>query len=472
MTSPVVVVGDALLDRDVEGSVERLAPDAPVPVLDERVATARPGGAGLAAALLATDGREVVLVSALGNDAPGRELSRLLSETGVEVVDLGLDGPTPQKVRLCCRGRPLLRLDRGGPGGQPGPISPAARGAIGSARALLVSDYGRGMAREPSVRSVVSSLLGREGRRVPVVWDPHPRGEPPVEGVGVATPNLAELESTGRAGTVARGDAAELEPTMATAARRARRLRDAWRTVAVAVTLGAAGALLVDGDDAPLVVPAEPLPGSPDACGAGDRFATTMVGALADGALPSEAVVAAVHAATNFVAAGAVSGFLLERRSPAEGPGSDAESVVRSVRARGGTVVATGGCFDLLHAGHVALLRAARRLGDCLVVCLNSDRSVRRLKGPGRPLVPESDRAAVLLALDCVDAVTLFDGDTPDAALDRLRPDLFAKGGDYSGRLLPESATVERWGGQAVVLPYLAGRSTTELVSKALGAQR
>jgi rfaE bifunctional protein nucleotidyltransferase chain/domain len=129
-------------------------------------------------------------------------------------------------------------------------------------------------------------------------------------------------------------------------------------------------------------------------------------------------------------------------------------------------VVATGGCFDVLHAGHVRLLAEARSLGDCLVVCLNSDASVRRLKGPGRPRSSQSDRAAVLLALSSVDAVAVFDEDTPAEVLDRLRPDVWVKGGDYAGTELPEAGVLARWGGQAVVLPYLAGRSTTRLLQE------
>jgi D-beta-D-heptose 7-phosphate kinase / D-beta-D-heptose 1-phosphate adenosyltransferase len=130
-------------------------------------------------------------------------------------------------------------------------------------------------------------------------------------------------------------------------------------------------------------------------------------------------------------------------------------------------VVATGGCFDLLHAGHVATLRAARDLGDCLVVCLNSDASVRRLKGPGRPLVPASDRARVLAALEYVDEVVVFDEDTPVEVLRRIRPDVWAKGGDYALTDLEEATVLEEWGGQAVVLPYLQGRSTTQMVASA-----
>jgi D-beta-D-heptose 7-phosphate kinase/D-beta-D-heptose 1-phosphate adenosyltransferase len=130
-------------------------------------------------------------------------------------------------------------------------------------------------------------------------------------------------------------------------------------------------------------------------------------------------------------------------------------------------VVATGGCFDLLHPGHVRTLQAARALGDCLVVCLNSDDSVRRLKGPRRPVVAQDDRAAVLLALGCVDAVEIFDEDTPSAVLARLRPDLWVKGGDYAVRDLPEAAVLASWGGRALVLPFLEGRSTTRLIEEA-----
>jgi rfaE bifunctional protein nucleotidyltransferase chain/domain len=145
-----------------------------------------------------------------------------------------------------------------------------------------------------------------------------------------------------------------------------------------------------------------------------------------------------------------------------------AVEVAQRTRAAGGRVVATGGCFDLLHAGHVSVLQAARRLGGCLIVLLNSDESVRRLKGPDRPLVEEADRAAVIGALECVDAVAIFDEGTPEAALRRLRPDIFAKGGDYAGIELPERAVLSEWNAEVVVLPYLEGRSTSRLVEEVM----
>jgi rfaE bifunctional protein nucleotidyltransferase chain/domain len=178
----------------------------------------------------------------------------------------------------------------------------------------------------------------------------------------------------------------------------------------------------------------------------------------------------AVSLASAFVAAGGAGTARLEPTRPAAAEVADelqqTLEMVASVRARGGRVVATGGCFDILHAGHVATLEAARALGDCLIVCLNSDDSVRQLKGPGRPYVGERDRAAVLSALGCVDAVVTFAEPTPVTVLEVLRPDVFAKGGDYSGSRLPEEDAIAAWGGELVLLPYLEGRSTTNLAEE------
>jgi D-beta-D-heptose 7-phosphate kinase / D-beta-D-heptose 1-phosphate adenosyltransferase len=478
MSGPLVVLGDTMLDRDLDGRVERLAPDAPVPVVDEPDERCRPGGAGLAAALAAREGRrEVVLITALADDPAGRELANLLAGAGVRVVDLGLRGPTPEKIRVRTDGRSLLRMDRGGEPGAVGTLGEDGLRALTLARAVLVADYGRGVAAQPGVREV----LRRAPARVPVVWDPHPRGATPVAGVRLATPNRAE---TDRLVPGVRGD------SLAAVATRARAVMESWQAAGVAVTLGSRGALLLGGAGPPLLAPARPVPGG-DPCGAGDSFAATAAMLLADGAVPSEAVVGAVGAASAFVAAGGAASWNQQggearagdgRRGAAHRAGrraasgshepagaigwERAEAVVAAVRARNGTVVATGGCFDLVHAGHVATLRGARELGDCLVVCLNSDASVRRLKGPDRPLVGQADRASVVASLACVDAVVVFDEDTPEAALDRLRPDVFVKGGDRALSDLPEAALLASWGGQAVILPYLPDRSTTRLMEE------
>jgi rfaE bifunctional protein nucleotidyltransferase chain/domain len=240
----------------------------------------------------------------------------------------------------------------------------------------------------------------------------------------------------------------------------------------VVVTCGAEGAVLCHSGPTPLAVPA-PEVSDGDTCGAGDRFAATAALALAAGALVSEAVQQAVRAASAYVAGGGVRAALSARPAKAEHVGvGDAGCVVADVRARGGTVVATGGCFDLLHIGHLATLRAARALGDCLIVCLNSDASVRDLKGPDRPLTNETDRSSLLAALDCVDAVVVFDELTPESVLSWLRPDVWVKGGDYAdgGPSLPEAELVERWGGRTVIVPYLDGRSTTRTIAAAQAA--
>lgn len=449
---PLVVVGDILLDRDIRGDVDRLAPDAPVPVVDVTADLHRPGGAGLAALLAARTGRAVVLVTALGEDRASDRVRDAL-DGRVRLVELPLDGTLPEKTRVLAAGRPLVRIDRGG--GEVGPPTEAVRETLAGASAVLVADYGRGVA------GAVRPLLARAAHRVPLVWDPHPRGGPPVPGARLVTPNAAE------ASALCPGDG----DCLGAHARRGAELARRWEAATVAVTLGDRGALLTRPlTDAPMLVPA-PYTAVGDPCGAGDCFAALATVALADGALPEEAVQRAVTGAAAFVAAGGACDPALRRPAgspdPADAPAGGAFALARTVRARGGTVVATGGCFDLLHAGHVGLLDSARRIGDCLIVCVNSDDSLRRLKGPGRPLTPLEDRLRVLAALGSVDAVVAFDEDTPETLLRSLRPDVWVKGGDYTPDALPEAAVLRDWGGQAVVLPYLDGRSTTRLAARA-----
>ncbi len=465
-SGPLVVIGDTLLDVDLEGTAERLAPDAPVPVVDCHRERHRAGGAGLAALLAArmADG-DVVLITALGDDRNGARLRDLLGRH-VDVVAMPLRGGTSCKIRVSASGRLIARLDAGDGRASPSPLGAPAERALRSAGSILVADYGRGVTAHQEVRAA----LVRLPRRVPLVWDPHPKGEPPVPTTRLATPN--EREARGFAEAFAARAAGG-----SAAARDAATLSRAWGT-AVAVTIGARGALLSVGDDVPFMAPAPALaaasPGSPDACGAGDCFAAAAVQAIRAGGLLTEAVTEAVRLASEFVARGGASGgpgltIPPEPGAPAERPraAGSAWDVVAGVRRSGGRIVATGGCFDLLHTGHVRLLQQARRLGDCLVVCLNSDCSVRELKGPGRPLVEAPDRARVLAALECVDAVVVFDEPTPAAVLERLRPDVWVKGGDYCGGDLAEAPVVRRYGGEVVLLPYTGRHSTSQIVAAA-----
>ncbi|MGZ2358130.1 D-glycero-beta-D-manno-heptose 1-phosphate adenylyltransferase [Streptomyces sp. 372A] len=456
--APLVVVGDSLLDQDVSGHAERLAPDAPVPVVADAEHRTRPGGAALAACLAAATGREITFVTALGDDEASHTVRNLLGHR-VRLVEVPLDAPLSRKTRLMADGRPLLRLDEGD-GRAAGPSAEAEQ-ALADAGAVLVADYGRGTA------DVLREALTARATRIPVVWDPHPAGSPPVPGTRLATPAAAEARHfAGKPGPATRPE--DHRDVLRQASADARTLLEKWGIASVAVTLGEHGALLSRGGP-PLLVPA-PWRASGDCCGAGDSFAVAVAGRLADGDLVELAVREAVEAAARFVSGGGAHAVLRDAGPvEADGTSGDARALVRRVRERGGTVVAAGGCFDLLHAGHVQLLQAARRAGDCLVVCVNSDASVRRRKGGGRPVVPAEDRVRVLLALDCVDAVAVFDEDTPEGLLDDLRPDIWAKGGDYALTDLPETALVESWGGQVVLLPYLDGRSSTRLAERAAG---
>ncbi|MBW3549228.1 MAG: D-glycero-beta-D-manno-heptose 1-phosphate adenylyltransferase, partial [Actinobacteria bacterium] len=416
---------------------------------------------------------------ALAGDGAGEDLRATLSACGVEVVDLGCDGgATVEKVRVLCDGRSLLRVDRGG-GGAVGALTAEARAAIGWADGVLVADYGRGVAACAGVRAALSDRLAAGGC---VVWDPHPRGAIPVSGVTVVTPNA--VEASAFAVAIASDGMEGNEPSVTAdgravldAAGCATRLAAAWGCQWICVTRGASGAVLCGGNGGSSLAFAAPGVHGGDPCGAGDRFATSVAAALAGGADAPTAIAAAVEAATAFVAVGGAAATRLGQGGGPTSPGCNpsarptpsadgASALVERVRARGGTVVATGGCFDLLHAGHVQTLQAARALGDALVVCLNGDASVRRLKGADRPLVGEDDRAAVLRALGCVDAVAIFDEDTPVELLHRLRPHLWAKGGDYAHEQLPETDALRAWGGRTVILPFVDGRSTSRLIEE------
>jgi D-beta-D-heptose 7-phosphate kinase/D-beta-D-heptose 1-phosphate adenosyltransferase len=447
----LVVVGDGLLDRDVLGTVERVAPDAPVPVVDVERTRERPGGAGLAALLLAGRGAHVTLASCAGADSAGTSLRSLLADAGVEHLSLAPVASTRVLTRVRAGGQSLVRLD------DPAPRlerdaevhAGALDAAIRNADAVLVADYGGGLTSHPVVRDI----LARWAPRRPVVWDPHPRGAEPVPGVTAATPNRCEALS------YAPNEHGDLDGAAA-------QLRERWQARGVVATDGSAGAVTLLAESPPLLTPA-PRVSVGDPCGAGDRFAGTLALALARGAVITEAVGEAVLDVAAWLDAGGVAALDIPAPEPPGVPeGGSVEDVVAGVRARGGTVVATGGCFDVLHAGHVACLEAARRLGDCLVVLLNSDASVTRLKGPERPVHDQEDRARVLLGLGCVDAVVVFEEDSPHAALERLRPDVWAKGGDYAAATLPEAPLVRSWGGRVVLLPYLPGRSTTRILEK------
>ena len=456
----IVVIGDVVLDREFTGQVDRISPDAPVPVLDVTAVRQTPGGAGLTAVLAATGGARVTVAAPIGDDPAAAVLQELLGRY-VSVIALGHLGPTRRKTRLRSVGQSLLRMDDGGPGTPTTIPAERLRAVLRSADAVLVSDYGAGTTTDPIMRHILTEIaVGTT-----VVWDPHPRGGEPVPGCALVTPNLAEA----RAALRRRGGRVADEPDQLAA-----ELRTAWRARSVVVTAGPLGAFLATSDGQTHYLPSEEVPMT-DSCGAGDRFSASTTVALAGGALPTEAAAAGVRDASMWVrSGGSAASRLFENDSHAADSPPEAapprrqslSELAQTLRGRSGTLVATGGCFDIVHAGHVATLQAARRLGNSLVVLVNSDASVARLKGPGRPVVNEQDRARVLQAFDCVDAVHIFDEDDPAHALAELRPDVWVKGGDYGATELPEAAVVESNGGRVVLLPYLSGRSTTSIIER------
>jgi rfaE bifunctional protein nucleotidyltransferase chain/domain/rfaE bifunctional protein kinase chain/domain len=450
-----VVIGDVLLDIDLVGESVRLSPEAPVPVIDGPQERQRPGGAALAAVLASRSTHPVVLIAPVASDEAADAIRALLVGR-VELVALPWSGSTPVKTRLRAGSHPVARLDRGGAAGTIGVLPERATAAVAESAAVLISDYGRGAAADSRIRDLVASAL----RRVPVVWDPHPHGPQAVPGTTLVTPNEKELFDI--VGAASDGSVGRIGQA-------ARAMAELWEAAAVCVTLGGRGALLTVGPDAPRMAPGRPVAAT-DTCGAGDSFAAAAVVALADGALPTEAVQHAVAAANRFVAEGGAAGFDFTRTQALDSRDATLAERLHEVRSSGGVVIATGGCFDLLHAGHVDTLEAARALGDFLVVCLNSDESVRGLKGPQRPLQSAQDRTRVLHALRAVDAVLVFDEETPVEALRRVRPDIWVKGGDYSAVSLPEATVLSEWGGEVVTVPYVTGRSTSALVARAIGS--
>ncbi|MFJ6002579.1 PfkB family carbohydrate kinase [Arthrobacter sp. NPDC092385] len=447
----IVVVGDVLLDTDLSGGAGRLSPDAPVPVVDVDAVQRRAGGAGLVARMLQADGHDAVLVTVLGEDDAAGLLRAELE--GITVVAGPSGAPTPVKTRVRASGQPVVRFDEGCAKPPVPGCTEEMLTALDGADAIIAADYGRGLLANGGLRARLEALTGS----TPVVWDPHPSGVQPVPGVAAVTPNIgealrfADVQGTGTQAAAAAADV----------------LLEAWGSRAVLVTMGEHGALVAAAGLLPQVVPA-PRVSASDPCGAGDRFASALAVGLAEGAAIDAAAQQATESAARFLGSGGVSAMGNRREdAPQQLPvdGLDALNVARRTREAGGTVVATGGCFDLLHAGHARTLAAARQLGDCLIVCLNSDESVRGLKGENRPIIKQEDRAELLSALECVDAVLVFGESTPENAISRLQPDIWVKGGDYAAEDLPEAALVSSWGGRTVTVPYIPARSTTKLAA-------
>ncbi|HTV50502.1 MAG TPA: D-glycero-beta-D-manno-heptose 1-phosphate adenylyltransferase [Steroidobacteraceae bacterium] len=460
------VVGDAMLDEYVLGAVERISPEAPVPVVRVRETQSRLGGAANVARQAATLGAHVSLGALVGADAAGAELLRQCRACGIDtraVLQLP-ERHTTRKLRVLGAHQQLVRLDWEDVRPSDAPLAQQLHEALTHERAvpdaLILSDYAKGVLSPELLRALIAGMRGR-----PVLVDPKSRDFERYRGASVITPNLRELEA-------ALGRTLDVDDVDGIAAA-ARPLAAALGLQALVVTLGDRGMLIVP-PQAPATAIATQQRAVYDVTGAGDIAIAILGLSLAAGApLALGAHVANAAAGLGVGQIGTVAIDAPSIRNALavlpEGKILSREELgarASTWRMAGKRVVFTNGCFDLVHSGHLALLRRAAELGDVLVLGINSDASVARLKGPERPLVPQAERAALLAALAFVDAVTIFDEDTPLATLEQLLPQVLVKGADYTPEQVVGRELVEAHGGRVVLVPLVPEKSTSALLER------
>jgi D-beta-D-heptose 7-phosphate kinase/D-beta-D-heptose 1-phosphate adenosyltransferase len=455
----VLVVGDVILDEWLTGSAERLCREAPAPVVAVASRASAPGGAANTAVNLAALGADVRLVSAVGADDSGTQLLAALAEAGVDTSLVAVDEHrrTTAKRRVVAGDQVLVRLDDGDH--DQAPLSDVDDTVTADVDAVVLCDYGTGL-----LSGGVRDALLRVRDRLPLlVVDAHEPARWAALRPDLVTPNVGEVA------TVLGEPVPRTAPLEFLDEHRATLLTRTGAAAAV-VTLDRDGAVLLDGELPAHRTWARPVPDSQTA-GAGDTFCAALTVARCGG-LPSVVAVELAQAAADVAVhrpetAVCTVADLADRLGATGALSADRlAELVDGHRAAGRRVVFTNGCFDVLHRGHVNYLNEAKRLGDVLVVAVNSDDGVARLKGPGRPVNAVADRVAVLAGLSCVDHLVVFDEDTPAALLARLRPDVYAKGGDHRAELLTETETVRSYGGEVRILSYLPDRSTSALIDR------
>ncbi len=471
----IVLVGDFMLDRYVYGNVDRLSPEAPVPVLNVVRRETHPGGAAcVAAAVIALDAK-VTCIGVLGKDTDADELNKLLGEVGADTTALlRLDGRcTTVKTRHVGlaqhrHAQQMLRVDDEAEKSVPvkgaEKIAAALRSHIATAQVVALQDYDKGVLTDTGTPELIA-IARKAG--VKVVVDPaRITNFSRYRGASVLTPNRYEAELASNVKIV---DDASME-------RAAREIMQTSQADTVVITLDKEGAFLLQRDEQPIRIPTRPRLVY-DVAGAGDEVLAMLSVALGQGISIRQAVELANIAG----------GLEIERFGVVPISRADVvEELRRMVGLRGGKVMArkellrelgrrrraghmivfTNGCFDLLHMGHVRYLQQARELGSCLVVAINSDGSAARLKGPSRPVIPADERAEMLGALECVDYVTIFDEDTPEPLLGLIKPDMLVKGG--TTKVIVGREIVEAYGGQVLTVDRAEGLSTTSIIDRVL----
>lgn len=466
----VLVIGDVMLDKYVWGEVDRISPEAPVPIVRETRQTQRPGGAANVAMNLAGLGAKVTLSGITGKDFDQQCLEHLLNEAGVvsRLVKTS-DIPTISKLRILSGNQQILRLDIEE---SQLPFSAGFEELFATIhreiphhQIVILSDYAKGVLTESVCREVIT-LCRNLG--IPVIVDPKAKNFLQYRGATTICPNLTELSwATGTSHK-------NLEEMFSIAKAKIAE----WEIDYLTVTMSEKGIAVLWKDSeylSPSVVRQVY-----DVSGAGDTVIATLALSLASGLTAPTSIQLANRAAGIVVGkVGTVPIYrqeLIASLSP-EIALSAPEKVLKqdrllqrlaSWRASGESIVFTNGCYDLLHIGHITLLNQARMEGDRLVVGINSDNSVQKLKGPSRPIVGEKERASILAALAVVDAVVIFDEPTPLELINAIRPNVLVKGGDYTEETVVGAKEVKSWGGRTKLVPIVEGFSTTGIIQKAL----
>lgn len=471
----ILIVGDIMLDRYIWGQVQRVSPEAPVPVVLKKRVTETLGGAGNVANNLAGLGCQVVMVGVCGQDRKAEALKALLAQKGIQDhLFSDPSRPTIAKTRIMAHKQQVLRLDEEDAQALSSDLVEQLKAQVsqevGRCQALILSDYGKGtLISDTLVQWIIAKARAKE---IPVLIDPKGVQWHRYRTATCITPNTAELEST-----VGRPLAADEALLAAEAQNVQKSLSLDW----LLVTRGAEGMCLVGPQGEPIHIPAQARDVY-DVSGAGDTVIATLAAALASGETFEQAARIANVAAGIVVGKVGTQPILASELSTAVQLNSQsryhpdaaakmtdldgAMGRVHAWKADAETVVFTNGCFDLLHPGHISLLYKARALGDRLIVGLNTDASVRRLKGAQRPILQQQDRAAILSALACVDLVVPFDEDTPLHLIKAIQPHVLVKGSDYTSDQVVGKAEVESYGGCVKLVDLVQGYSTTELANK------
>ncbi len=457
----VVVAGDVMLDQYLFGATSRISPEAPVPVVHVQKTDDRPGGAANVAVNLASLGVKTQLIGVVGNDAAANALENLLTANGIDCDFARVsDRPTITKMRVQSRGQQLIRLDQENATElRDSALANSVGEAVVGAGAVVLSDYGKGALTD--VGKMIQ--LCREAG-VPVLVDPKGRDFEKYRGATLLTPNEGEFEA------VVGHCASDAELVT-----RGWQMVEDLELTALLVTRSEKGMMLLEAGNEPLFLSTQAREVY-DVTGAGDTVIATLAGALASGQSMAAAsalaniaaglVVRKIGVAT--VTPGEIQVALHQRGQGGRGFVSpdELQVVVGEARARKERIVMTNGCFDILHAGHVAYLEEAKSLGDRLIVAVNDDDSVRRLKGASRPINALEDRMLVLAGLAAVDWVVPFAGDTPAALIAAVLPDVLVKGGDYRPEEIAGGREVLDNGGEVRVLSFRDGHSTSRIIEK------